>query len=303
MRLLDYFCGAGFASLGFKDAGFEVDTGYDHWPVAIKTYRKYIGPGKLVELADYNPTKKDYDAVVFGSPPCTDFSRANRQRNIFSKTSSLVLDFCRIVEAIQPEVFVFENVIHLAKWAEVAVCEISGYKTTKNIVDAKYYGVPQSRRRKFFIGNRKRFVKAAIPPDHKILTVRDTFSKIENNWGFTAHRPSTVEKFKKVKKRRWVNTDNGEYSSTIRLQWDQPSCSIVNVKKFQILHPEEDRSISIAEAAALQGIPPWYIPEGSDMDKALQIANAVPPKLAQYIATLILSTQANSIRSDLRFYG
>jgi len=63
--------------------------------------------------------------------------------------------------------------------------------------------------------------------------------------------------------------------------------AITNIKKAQILHPEENRIISIAEAMALQGIPSWYIPEGPDTDKAKMIANAVPPKLAYRIAEAI----------------
>jgi DNA (cytosine-5)-methyltransferase 1 len=65
---------------------------------------------------------------------------------------------------------------------------------------------------------------------------------------------------------------------------DEPACTMVNVKKFQILHPIEDRVISIAEAMALQGIPEWYIPVGTETDQALQVANAMPPRLAYYIA-------------------
>ena len=286
LRVQDICCGAGLMSYGFQEAGFEVDCGLDNWPTAIKTYNKYIdAPGRVVDIADYFPTKKDYDIILVGATPCQDFSRLNIRRNVFGKRAQLVLDFCRIVAAVQPEIFVFENVIHLSKWAEVALFELKKYKVTKNIVDSAYYGVPQHRRRKIFIGCKTRHIDMVRPTEYKILTVRDALSTMPENWGFTRHRPETIKKFSKVMSTSWISKEpTSEYQGTIRLSWDAPACSIMNVKKAQILHPEEDRIISIAEAAALQGFPSWYIPEGGEVDKAIQVSNATPPMLAYHIA-------------------
>jgi len=286
MRVADICCGAGYFSHGFKQAGYEVDYGVDNWRPAIETYNKFIGNGKQEDLSQFYPGRNDYDVVVIGGTPCQDFSRANKKRNIFSKRAQLVLDYCRIIEAIKPEAFVFENVMGLAKWAEAAMFELKDYKVTKNIVDTTEYGVPQYRKRKIFIGSRSKHIRLQAPMTPP-LTVGEVFSEMDDNWGFTNHSPETIAKFKEVHTREWVNTKNGDYSSTIRLQQDEPACTVVNVKKFQILHPTEDRSITIAEAMALQGIPPWYIPLGSDTDKAVQIANAVPPTLAYHIAKTI----------------
>ena len=73
------------------------------------------------------------------------------------------------------------------------------------------------------------------------------------------------------------------------------------MKKAQILHPDEDRVISIAEAMALQGIPEWYIPEGGGVEKAMQVANAVPPRLAYHVASRIrkVLTTESSLRNFL----
>ena len=286
MRLQDICCGAGLGSYGFQQAGFEVDEGLDSWPTAIKTYNKYIGHGKVADISEYHPGKKDYDVIIFGATPCQDFSRANTKRNIYGKRAQLVLDFCRIIAAVQPEVFVFENVLHLSRWAETALFELKDYKVTRNIVDSAHYGVPQHRRRKIFIGSRSRRISMPAPAEYQLLTVGDTLP-IEDNWGFMKHRPETVEKFKGISSPTWVNSGDASYQGVIRLRWDHPACSIVNVKKFQILHPTCNRSISIAEAAALQGFPPWYIPEGNDGDKAVQVSNATPPMLAYHIASRI----------------
>jgi DNA (cytosine-5)-methyltransferase 1 len=288
LRVLDICCGAGLLSKGFQDAGFEIDGGMDNWEPAVRTYRKYIGPGKLVDITNYFPTKKDYDAIIVGATPCQDFSRVNTRRNIFGKRAQLVLDFCRIVNAVKPEAFIFENVIGLSKWAEVALKEIKGYKVTKSIIDAVCFEVPQRRRRKIFIGCKTHHIKMTVPMNYRVLTVRDALSALQDNWGFTAHRPETIEKFSKVRSTSWISKEpTSDYQGVIRLAWGSPACSITNVKKAQILHPDEDRVISIAEAMALQGMPEWYIPVGGDGEKAIQVANAIPPKLAYHIASKI----------------
>jgi len=289
MRVDDLFCGMGGTSLGFKQAGFTIDHGVDNNQTALDTYTKYIeAPGKLLDISTYYPGRGDYDAIIIGGSPCQDFTIMNKKRNVYSKRSQLVLDFCRIVKAVQPEAFMFENVIHLSKWAEAALKEIPGYKVTKNIVKASDYGVPQTRQRKIFIGAKKKHITLR-PPGEPNRTVRDAFSEISENWGYVKHRPETVEKYSKVTNLTWDKKPwlESSYAGIIRLQYDQPSCGIVNVKKAQILHPEENRSITLAEALSLQGFPQWYIPTGTDTAKAQQIADAVPPRLAYHCARAI----------------
>jgi len=286
-RVRDICCGMGGNSLGYINAGFQIDLGVDIWPVALKTYGGYLdAPTKEQDINDYFPTKNDYDVIVVGGTPCQDFSLVNTKRNIYSKRAQLLLDFCRIVKAMQPEAFVYENVIHLAKWGEAAILEMPGYKVTKNIVDTSLYGVPQKRRRKIFVGSKRKYLQLSPPPGIVPSTVRDAFTSIPENWGFTKHRPETIEKFSKVNSSTWVSKEpTSDYQGTIRLSWDKPSCGVTNVKKAQILHPTEHRIISLAEALALQGFPHWYIPEGTGVQQAIQISDAFPPKAAYHIAT------------------
>jgi len=288
MRVFDYFCGMGGISYGFKQAGYDIEEGIDNWPTALKTYTKYIeAPGREVGIEEYYPGRNDFDAIIVGGTPCQDFSIANKKRNIYSKRSQLVLDYCRIVKAVQPQIFVFENVPHLSRWASAALLEMPGYKVTETIINTAQYGVPQRRKRKIFVGSKQRFIEVKPPLGIKTLTVKDAFETIPENWGFTKHRLETIERFSNVDSKTWISNTPSEYQGTIRLSWDTPSCGVGNVKKFRILHPVENRVISLAEALSLQGFPSWYIPKGTDTDKAVQIADAVPPMLAYHIATTI----------------
>ena len=80
--------------------------------------------------------------------------------------------------------------------------------------------------------------------------------------------------------------DKGRCHSGIykRLRADQPSVVISNYRKSMLIHPYEDRGISVREAARLQSFPDTFIFEGPLMHIQQQIGNAVPVNLAQYVA-------------------
>jgi len=69
-----------------------------------------------------------------------------------------------------------------------------------------------------------------------------------------------------------------------RLKWDDVSCTITHVRKTVLIHPKQDRLISVREAARLQSFPDWFRFSGSTSQQYQQIADAVPPLLAKAIA-------------------
>lgn len=68
-----------------------------------------------------------------------------------------------------------------------------------------------------------------------------------------------------------------------RLKWDEPSVAISNFRKNMLIHPEQDRGLSVREAARLQTFPDHYVFYGPLGSQQQQVANAVPPLLAQKI--------------------
>ena len=291
MRVFDYCCGMGGLSYGFQKAGFEIEEGIDINDAALKTYSKYIkAPVKNQDLSQYYPGRNDFDCMIVSGPPCQGFSIANRKRNPYSKRSQLVLDLCRVIKAVQPRAFMVENVPHLSRWAKVALEDISGYKVTINNVNTSDYGVAQARKRVIILGSKEKFIELTPPPGIERHTVRDAIGTMEKNWGFVKHRPETIERFKKATSTKWISDTASKYQGTIRLSWDNPSVGIGNLKKFRILHPEENRVISLAEGLALHGFPDWYIPEGTDTQIAQQLADTVPPLLPFYIGKTIQQT-------------
>lgn len=173
--VLDLFCGCGGFSKGFEEAGFSILGGIDIWNDALKTYQ-YNFPGTVAICKDLSEisseelmneircNKKDID-VIIGGPPCQGFSISGK-RNIDDPRNRLYKSFVGIVKYVMPKIFVMENVpgiIRLFKGAvkEQILKDFSeiGYDVSFKILSADDYGVPQTRKRVFFIGVHKEYLK------------------------------------------------------------------------------------------------------------------------------------------------
>lgn len=179
MNVIDFFCGCGGFSKGFEQAGFKIRLGIDIWQDAVTTYEKNFqdavtivgditkqtGEG-LLKAAGLKSSEVD---VIIGGPPCQGFSVSGKRllddpRNILYKS------FVRLVGEIKPRAFVMENVPGLVKLfdgkvKDEVVHDFSevGYKVEMRELLAADFGVPQARRRVFFIGlNTEEFANKEI---------------------------------------------------------------------------------------------------------------------------------------------
>lgn len=164
--MIDLFCGAGGLSLGFTQEGFITSLANDIEPCCIDTYahnhpdtpRANIILGDIQEVVENINSLmrfKDVDVVV-GGPPCQGFSMANRQRLIDDPRNYLYKNYVRAVEIVKPKFFVMENVKGMQSVASQVIedFEAIGYTADCCILNAKDFGVPQSRERLIYIGNR-----------------------------------------------------------------------------------------------------------------------------------------------------
>lgn len=169
--LIDLFAGCGGLSLGFEKAGFEVLLGTDNWEEALKTFAHNHDRAKALneDIRKLTGKKireyvggKEIDLVV-GGPPCQGFSLAGNRKEDDDR-NNLIYEFVRIVKEINPKIFVMENVLgilsmrsngRLVKDILVEKFKKIGYENiTIGDLYAHYYGVPQTRRRAVFIGNK-----------------------------------------------------------------------------------------------------------------------------------------------------
>ena len=163
------FSGAGGFSKGFLDAGFDVVLGIDFDDNALKTFEKNHGQAKALKLdlynlenieyivSEFNKEHKNLD-VLIGGPPCQGFSLAGKRKED-DKRNVLYKAMVKLAERMKPKAIVLENVPGiLTLYNGVAKKMIFddfkklGYKMSVKVLYAPEYGVPQIRKRAFFVG-------------------------------------------------------------------------------------------------------------------------------------------------------
>jgi len=245
-------------------------------------------------LKQCNLKKGELD-VLDGSPPCQGFSTAGK-RNLNDSRNDLFLEFVRLIEGLQPKVFIMENVSGMikggykGKFNEILqTLKDTGYNVKCKLMNAMWYEVPQSRERVFFIGVRNDLdIKPSFPkPLNSIITVLKAFEGVQNKTFSKDIKGYFQEKiYSKIKQGQ--NGLNGKYFSTKRLHPNKPSptlCKSTSWAGFaQTIHPTEDRDISIEEAKRLCSFPDDYKMVGNYSEQWNRLGNAVMPKMMYHIA-------------------
>lgn len=166
-KIVDLFCGCGGLSYGFEQEGFETVLGIDNDEAAIDTF-KLNHPhsetilGDIREITDEMVldalSNQDIDIVV-GGPPCQGLSLSGPRR-LEDPRNQLYLSFIRIVNLLKPKFVLIENVPGMVSLFKgkikdeiIKSLEELGYTVNFKILKASHYGVPQHRRRVFFVGS------------------------------------------------------------------------------------------------------------------------------------------------------
>lgn len=191
-KIIDLFCGCGGLSLGFEMAGFEVELAVDMWKDATATFNH--NHKKSVALCtdvtdltnDFLKKLSDEKEIigVIGGPPCQGFSTVGK-RNINDPRNRLYLEYCRIVENVDPDFFLLENVkglttLNNGMFKDDIIKRFSqlGYDVNFDILNAADFGVPQNRERVFFIGMKHSHFPFPLKPSGEKITCRDALSDL-----------------------------------------------------------------------------------------------------------------------------
>lgn len=192
---VDFFCGAGGLSCGFRQAGFKVVLANDIQDVCCETYR-YNHPETpddaviqgdikaiINNIEDY--VKQPVDMVV-GGPPCQGFSSANQQRIIDDPRNELYKYFVKAVEKICPKLVVMENVRGMLPYADQVVEDYHNIRAKKDgktyhylaaykLLNAEDFNVAQTRVRLIYVA-----IRNDIAENHKI-TPNNIYAEIEKS--------------------------------------------------------------------------------------------------------------------------
>jgi DNA (cytosine-5)-methyltransferase 1 len=267
--------------------------------------------------------------ILAGCAPCQPFSSYSRRYNDQQLKWKLCRDFARLIEECQPDVISMENVLQLKHHS--VFDEFINHLKKLNYCFESYevncldYGIPQSRKRLVLLASKFGKINL-IPATHhpeRYKTVRQTIEHLEplsagqastRDW---LHRCSKLSELNQRRIRAsqpggtwrdWpknliaechLKTSGKTYPAVYgRMEWDKPSPTITTqcfgFGNGRFGHPEQDRAISLREAALLQTFPPAYQFVAYDKPVAIDlvgrlIGNAVPVKLGQVIAQSILN--------------
>lgn len=280
-----------------------------------------LDPAQILVAAGLNVGDLD---LLAGCPPCQGFSRLrtkNKRTAVKDERNNLVTDFVRFVMVMQPKSIMLENVPSLAKDGRFTrmrnqLTEL-GYESVVHVLDAADYRVAQRRKRLIVLASkvhkpeiapkvesrvtvREAFRGVGAPSttkdalhavgENRSQAVRDLIRLIPKNGGSRGDLPASHQL--ECHKR-----SDGFSDVYGRMAWDEVSPTITsgchNPSKGRFLHPSYNRTITLREAALLQGFPQDYrfdVSHGKEAI-ALMIGNALPPPF--------IAAHANALRLGL----
>jgi len=169
LTAIDLFSGCGGFSYGFQQAGFHVLLGVDNTAIALKTFAKNHDNSKTLNLDLHKDEAIDEIVkstggkkidVIIGGPPCQGFSLTGK-RNENDERNTLFNAMFRLAKKVNPKAIIIENVPGLlklyngkAKDEIIKLCKEYGYTCNPQLLFAPDYGVPQIRKRVFFVALR-----------------------------------------------------------------------------------------------------------------------------------------------------
>lgn len=316
---IDLFSGCGGLTEGLKQAGYQVLAAIELDPKAAETYqlnhpeplsisadiRKICPLETMTKLG----LEKGELYLLAGCPPCQGFStlRTRNGKTSRDKRNALIDEFLRFAKEMLPKYVMLENVPGLEKHHRfklfITALKKLGYSVQHKNLDVSNYNVPQRRKRLILLASRIGNVNFANEEKTKV-TVRKAFQRIKNfqlskddihyiperrservqeiirytpkNGGSRKDLPEHL----KLKCHASFDGFNDVYG---RMKWDDISPTITsgchNPSKGRFLHPEENRAITLREAAILQGFPCDYRFKRAHGKESLglMIGNALPP--------------------------
>ncbi len=351
-RILDLFCGAGGFSSGLEmHKSFTTQVGLDFDDNAIKTFSANF-PNAFAICGDITNeeikrkvisiSREKKINMIIGGPPCQGFSLKGKNLGLNDKRNFLFKEYLNIVKELQPFVFIIENVKNILNssnhfFRDEILKEIKnlGYIVNYGVLNAKNYGVPQSRERAFFIACKTKFINFPNPLD-STPTVRDAISDLsylESGEGeiLTDYRNSANSDYQKllrgkklqyhkasqhsklaIDKLKLIPAEKGKeylpkeligkqkFSTTwSRLVWNEISPTIDTrfdtPSNGKNSHPFLHRAITPREAARIQSFNDDFYFYGPKVAVCKQIGNAVPPLLAKAIGNQIFEELNNDI--------
>jgi DNA (cytosine-5)-methyltransferase 1 len=319
LNYIDLFSGVGGMSLGFEEEGFENIFSIDFDKTFCETYKKNFPKNRVIEKDIKDLTEKEIldltkgkkIDLIIGGTPCQGFSIAgNIGRNfIDDPRNHLFKEFARIVKILRPKIFIIENVARVfnhnnGETRKEIISLFNEYKVDCKILNSADYGVPQIRKRVFFIGNRigieNKFPEKNVNEYKIIKQVIDDLPKLSSgeisiipNHEAMNHTEQMLNKMAYVSNGgsrnqipENIRPKKGDPRKYIRYDENKPSICITGDMR-KVFHYSQNRALTVRELARIQSFPDNFIFLGNRISQQQQVGNAVPPLMARAVAKLI----------------
>jgi len=310
LTVISIFAGCGGSSLGYKMAGYKELLAIDFDKNAVETFKlnfknvpvweRDITQVQTDEILKFCKIKKGQLDILDGSPPCQGFSTAGK-RKVNDSRNVLFKEFVRLIDELQPKVFIMENVSGMIKgkmkgmFIEIMqTLKSLNYNVKCKLLNAKFYEVPQSRERLFFIGVRKDLnVEPSFPkPLNKVITVKEALKGVKLSE--IKYPINLIDiNYSKIKQGSNLATElikqglKGNYFNVIKAHSNKALCTITKLFSTGaagILHPQDKRYLCINELKRLSSFPDNFIFTGKFAEQWARIGNSVMPKQMYHIA-------------------
>ena len=294
------FCGAGGLDLGFEQSGFRTLWANDFDKDACKTHQNW-SKAKVVcgDISKVDVNDIPSSDIILGGFPCQGFSLSG-PRKIDDSRNVLYKHYVRIVKEKKPKIFVGENVKGLLTMADGQIFEAikaefseCGYDVYSQLVNARDFGVPQDRERVIIVGFRKDLnVKSfEIPvPTNMKMTMREALAGMpEPTEDEVCNQPYSSRYMSRNRKRGWddVSYTIPAMAKQVTIHPSSPDMEKLDKDLWKFGDNGITRRFSWREAAVIQTFPRDLEFHGDLVSKYKQIGNAVPVKLASYVATYL----------------
>lgn len=325
MKVVSFFAGAGGLDLGFEKAGFDViwanEYDKDIWETYEKNHKNTILDRR--SIADVlSHEVPDCDGII-GGPPCQSWSEAGSKKGIADKRGQLFYEFMRILADKKPKFFLAENVSGMLLPAhKEALANIKqmftdiGYDLSFELLNVSDYGVPQDRKRVFFIGYRKDLGLKFQFPRPTTLSNKITLERAIGDLKETV-LPAKEGNYTNGNECKVLNHEYmiGGFSSMFMSRnrvrtWDEVSFTIQAGGRHAPIHPQAPqmkfieqnvrqfvkgkehlyRRLSIRECARIQTFPDSFeFHYNSVVAGYKMIGNAVPVRMGKVLAEKIIA--------------
>ncbi|HMP90814.1 MAG TPA: DNA cytosine methyltransferase [Kiritimatiellia bacterium] len=327
-RVVDLCCGMGGLSVAARDLGMTIAGGVDLNPHALRTFAKNFPDAEVILKSVRSPMvvercrmllngDANQPRVVLSGPPCQGFSLAGSRDPKDSRNQVLVA-VARAIASIQPDCALIENVSTVLsmqygdrlKKFRMILAE-GNYHVLKILLNSSEFGVPQKRKRAFFIVTRQvqdhdRILGMLEQYKAPAITVRDALHGLPT----PAVRPDAyddeaalsgpsnhlaMQHSERVKKKIAAIPPGTGPMSYRRLHPARQANTLFSGHRAPPAHYAEPRSITVREAARLQGFPDNFRIYGSFGNQMEQVTNAVPPPLTRAVLRVLLKLSAREM--------